>query len=209
MAAAIGEAAVAAMIHNSLFSLCSPRQRGRMLDGCALPGQIGFGSETVSESEKSVGSRRREGSIMRTLPAAVLGLLSFWALGCSGDKADVSGTVTLNGTPIEEGAINYIPIEGTHGAGAGATITNGKYSIPRSQGVTPGKNRVELRAFRNTGRKVKDPTAQPGATTEERVPAFPAEYNDNSTLTRDVQPGSNTFDFNINVPEPGKSAPKR
>jgi hypothetical protein len=123
------------------------------------------------------------------------------ALGCSGDnRSEVSGTVTLNGQPVTEGAINFIPIDGNRGAGAGASITNGKYHVPRSAGVAPGKNRVELRAFRPTGRKVQDPTGKPGVLTDERVMAFPPEFNDRSTLVREVRSGSDTIDFDISVP---------
>jgi hypothetical protein len=122
-------------------------------------------------------------------------------LGCSGDnRSEVSGTVKLNGKPIEEGAINFIPIEGNKGAGAGAVITDGKYHIPRSAGVAAGKNRVELRAFKNTGRKVQDPTGPPGTMTTERVMAFPPQYNDQSTLVREVRSGSDTIDFDITMP---------
>jgi hypothetical protein len=122
-------------------------------------------------------------------------------LGCSGDnRSEVSGTVKLNGKPVAEGAINFIPVEGNKGAGTGATITDGKYHIPRSAGVAAGKNRVELRAFRNTGRKVQDPTGTPGTLADERVMAFPPQFNDQSTLVRDVKSGSDTVDFDITVP---------
>jgi hypothetical protein len=122
-------------------------------------------------------------------------------LGCSGDnRSEVSGTVKLNGKLIEEGAINFIPVEGNKGAGAGATITGGKYHIPRSAGVAAGKNRVELRAFRSTGKKVQDPTGPPGAMADERVMAFPPQFNDQSTLVREVRSGSDTIDFDITVP---------
>ncbi|MBN9118794.1 MAG: hypothetical protein J0I06_06485 [Planctomycetes bacterium] len=123
------------------------------------------------------------------------------ALGCSGDnRSEVSGTVKVNGQPVAEGAINFIPTAGNTGAGAGAVITNGKYHIPRSAGAAAGKNRVELRAFKNTGRKVQDPTGAPGALADERVMIFPPEYNDRSTLVRDVKSGSDTIDFDITVP---------
>jgi hypothetical protein len=145
---------------------------------------------------------------MRALPVAGLIALCLSTLGCSGDRAKVSGTVTLNGRPIEEGAITFIPVEGTQGPGSGAAIRDGQYHIPADKGVTVGKNRVELRAFINTGRKVKDPTAAPGALTDERVPAFPPEYNDRSTLVRDVRRGSNTLDFDIRT-EPDNSAGNR
>ena len=123
------------------------------------------------------------------------------AAGCSGDRrAEVSGTVKLNGEPITEGSINFIPVEGNTGAGSGAEIRDGKYFIARDKGVSPGKNRVELRAFRENGKKVQDPTGKKGTLTFERVMAFPPEFNDRSTLVREVKPGSDTIDFDITAP---------
>src|SRR5262249_27420377 len=107
---------------------------------------------------------------MRTARHACLVLSLLCLAGCFGNKAEVSGTVKLDGVPIKEGSINFIPVEGTLGPGAGAVIEDGKYHIAASKGVTVGKNRVEIRAFKNTGRKVQDPTGKPGVLTEERVP---------------------------------------
>ncbi len=144
---------------------------------------------------------------MRALPLIAVLLASYCASGCSSSLSEVSGTVTLNGQPLPEGAINFIPVEGTRGAGAGATIRDGKYHVPAASGVTPGKNRVELRAFRSTGKKVKD-AGVPGATEiEQRVPAFPPEYNDQSTLVREIRQGSNTIDFEISVPDSATPMP--
>jgi hypothetical protein len=144
---------------------------------------------------------------MRPLSLCVLAALCAGVLGCSGDnRSEVSGTVKLNGRPVAEGSINFIPIEGNTGAGAGAVIADGKYHIPRDKGVTAGKNRVELRAFRESGRKVQDPTGPPGTLAFERVPAFPPQFNDQSTLVRDVGRGSDTIDFDITIPEPGSPA---
>jgi hypothetical protein len=139
--------------------------------------------------------------MLRRLAIVLSAICLCAALGCSGDnRSEVSGTVKVNGRPIAEGAITFIPVEGNKGAGAGATITDGKYHIPRSAGVSPGKNRVELRAFKNTGRKVQDPTGKPGTLADERVLLFPPEYNERSTLVRDVKSGSDTIDFDITVP---------
>jgi hypothetical protein len=139
--------------------------------------------------------------MLRRLALVLSAICLCAALGCSGDnRSEVSGTVRVNGQPLAEGAINFIPIEGNKGAGTGATVTDGKYHIPRSAGVVAGKNRVELRAFKNSGRKVQDATAKPGTLTDERVMLFPPEYNDRSTLVRDVKSGSDTIDFDITVP---------
>ncbi|MCE9563451.1 MAG: hypothetical protein K8U57_15535 [Planctomycetes bacterium] len=146
--------------------------------------------------------------MLKQLPITLLGVL-LCVVGCANDKrSEVSGTVKLNGQDIPQGSINFIPIEGNTGAGAGAVIENGKYHISRDKGVTSGKNRVEIRAFVNTGRKVQDPTGPPGTMTTERVPALPASFNDQSTLIKEVKSGTDTIDFDINIPEPGKSGVK-
>jgi hypothetical protein len=125
---------------------------------------------------------------------------------CAGDAnlAEVSGTVTLDGRLVQEGSIQFIPIDGTSGPSIGAVIKDGKYHIERKNGVAVGRNRVELRAFRETGGQVPDPTGPRGSKIAERVPAFPPEYNERSTVVRDVKPGSNTINFDINVFAPAK-----
>ena len=120
-------------------------------------------------------------------------------LGCHGSddrRAAASGTVRIGGEPLVEGAISFFPIEGTSGPSAGGIIEQGEYSIPRSQGVAVGRNRVEIRGFRNTGRKVPD-IWDPNRMLDERVHILDAEYNDRSTLVREVQPGANRFDFDL------------
>jgi len=136
---------------------------------------------------------------MRALRPLSLALALLVLAGCSGRKAEVLGTVTLNGEPIAEGSINFIPIEGTTGPGAGAVIRDGQYHITPDKGVTPGKNRVEIRAFRTTGRQVRDLAGPGGGVRQERVPAFPPEYNDQSTLVREVERGKNTINFEVQL----------
>jgi hypothetical protein len=142
--------------------------------------------------------------VMRTVRYCLtLGLVSL--LGCSdAGKAEVSGTVRLNGELVEEGSIQFIPVEGTKGPSAGAAIKNGKYHVPRSKGAAIGKNRVELRAFKTTGRKVQDPTAPPGTTVGERAQLFPAKYNDDSTVVKEIKPSGNIIDFDVRTDQKEK-----
>jgi hypothetical protein len=128
-------------------------------------------------------------------------------LGCSASgppRAAVSGTVKLNGQPVEEGSIQFIPVEGTTGPGVGGIIKNGQYQIPQAKGVMVGKNRVELRAIKKTGKKVQDPTKPQGILTDERGQAFPPEYNDDSTLVRDIKAEDNIVNFDIEAKGSGK-----
>jgi hypothetical protein len=117
-------------------------------------------------------------------------------------RAEVSGTVKLNGKPVADGAINFFPTEGTKGPEAGVKITEGKYHIPRSTGPVVGKNRVVLTEFGLTGREMQDPTAPPGTVMKERGNIMPPEASSNSTLVREVKPGKNEFDFEISSAAP-------
>ena len=84
--------------------------------------------------------------------AACLGVLLF-ATGCGGVKAvPVSGTVTVDGKPLKDIAVNFTPIaaEGAEGPGSsGVTDAEGRYSLRtigdrRVRGAVVGKHRVVL-----------------------------------------------------------------
>jgi hypothetical protein len=112
-------------------------------------------------------------------------------------RAAVSGQVSLDGQPITEGIIQFLPVEGTVGPEAGGIIENGHYDIPRQRGPVVGKNRIELRASKKTGRKIQDPTGRTGILTDESKEAFPPTVNTNSTLVREIKDEPNKLDFDI------------
>jgi hypothetical protein len=117
--------------------------------------------------------------------------------GCTpaSDRAEVTGQVLVNGQPLESGSISFSPTEGNDGPTAGGKITNGSYAIDSEKGVVPGKNRVAIRGMKKTGRQVTRYTEPE----DEIVQFLPPEYNDQSTLVRDVEPGENAFDFELVV----------
>src|SRR5207237_104789 len=81
--------------------------------------------------------------------------------GCGGDSLDrqaVSGTVTLNGSPLEKGNVSFQPIE--KGVGSGGKIVSGKYSIARKDGPATGKYRVIISSA--GGSSNESPNAAPG-----------------------------------------------
>jgi hypothetical protein len=112
-------------------------------------------------------------------------------------RAEVSGIVTLDGQPVKEGSINFFPTDGNKGPEAGGEIKDGKYHIPRAQGPVLGANRVELRSFQKSGRRIQDPTAKQGTLTEEITNVFPPQYNSESTLVKEIQQGKNDISFEI------------
>jgi hypothetical protein len=106
-----------------------------------------------------------------------------------------TGTVRLDKKPLPTGSIAWIPIEGTPGPGGGGGINNeGKYEIKR--GLRPGRYRVEIRSTRTLPRKVLNPTI-PSELVDEEVSVIPEQYNARSSLVREVGPGSNVLNFDL------------
>jgi hypothetical protein len=123
---------------------------------------------------------------------AALGLAALASVaGCAPAGATISGTVTLDGAPLEDANISFVPQASGQKQASWATITGGKYAIPASAGLGTGVFRVEIRASRATGEKANDPTL---ISTKEVVPA---RYNSRSELVADLKPGQNVANFDL------------
>ncbi|HEY3391445.1 MAG TPA: hypothetical protein VGK58_01970 [Lacipirellulaceae bacterium] len=105
---------------------------------------------------------------------------------------DVQGSVTVNGEPLDEGSIRFIPVNGDTQA-TGGTIQGGKFRVQ----VPVAKQRVEIAA--NVIDQEKTP---PNATADEIVMKHlvPDRYNIQSELTLDVTPGLNEPSYNLSNP---------
>lgn len=123
-------------------------------------------------------------------------LLALFASGCGAKVASITGSVSLDGTPVESGYITFVPVDGTPGSGARAQIAKGVYTIDSSMAAAPGTYRVEIAARRKTGKKIPvGSPAPPGTMADEEVEAVPERYNKSSTLREVLKPGANTVDF--------------
>jgi hypothetical protein len=119
-------------------------------------------------------------------------------LGCGSDggppRGTVTGTVTIDGQPLDVGSITFIPTGETKGPVAGGEIKDGVYMIANS--VCVGTNRVEIRGRKKTGRTIRPiPPAPPDMVIDELVDATPARFNTESILTATINPGTNEVDF--------------
>lgn len=128
------------------------------------------------------------------LSMTVVGLM---AIGCSGGGGDdkprepVSGTVTLDGQPLPEGVIHFLPAGGAGEAIASATgkIENGRFSIPREQGPVPGSYKVSIGHTDQPEGRVKidlKKIAKKAAGAKELIPA---KYNSQTTLKAEIPKG--------------------
>ena len=132
------------------------------------------------------------------IAGAAVGLLLL--AGCGGDpmgRRAVSGTVHFKGQPLDQGRIHFAPA-GKGPTESGATIANGKFTIPRDTGLVPGTYKVSVFSYDQKGAKVQSEEipGDPGNTQfKERIPA---KYNTQTTLTAEVtKGGSNAFEFKI------------
>src|SRR5262245_18959841 len=132
--------------------------------------------------------------------------LALAASGCNGSqRAAVKGKVTVDGFPLPEGTISFVG-DPSAGPSAGDRIANGEYSIPADMGPLPGEYKVQIRAFRATGRKVWDgmgddraPASQKRMV-EEMEPYLPAKYNDRTELRATIVGGKvNVCDFDLQL----------
>ena len=116
--------------------------------------------------------------------------------GCntSGGLLTVTGTVTLDGEPVSEGAITFRAQQGTSGPAAGGKITDGQFTIAAAKGVMPGSYHVEISASKKTGKKVMDVPL--GTMRDEIIQLIPPRYNRNTELMATVtEEGPNSFNF--------------
>jgi hypothetical protein len=101
----------------------------------------------------------------------------------------VTGTVTLDGRPLESGLIRFVPTDGQT-ATADATISNGQFTAT----VPVGEKRVSISAPKVVGkRKMYETPDSP--TTDVVEELLPARYNAQSELTITITAGDQPATF--------------
>lgn len=110
----------------------------------------------------------------------------------------MSGSVKVDGAPLEKGNISFQPLEGGR-TSSGAVISKGNFSIPRDKGLPVGKYRVEVNAASpGGGGKSAAADAAPGDAPPPPKELIPAEWNESSTHTIEVKKeGPFIFPFEI------------
>lgn len=123
-------------------------------------------------------------------------------VGCNRDnplgRKALSGNVTLDGGPLDQGNIEFHPIfDG--GVQSGGKIAHGHYSIPANEGAVVGTYRVEVHDF------IPTPPTPAGYMPGDPLPPspkskIPADWNSKSKQTVEVKKeGPFKFDFAIDT----------
>jgi hypothetical protein len=108
-------------------------------------------------------------------------------------RVAVSGNVTFDGNPLPAGRIQFQPIGTEPAPIAVGDIEDGKFSIDRSGGPSPGKYRVMITS--RTTPKIRE-GQEPGGSAKPEAEKIPKQYNARSTLEVDIAPdGPLTLNF--------------
>lgn len=121
---------------------------------------------------------------MRLAKLAPLALLLL--VGCSdNERIPVTGTVTLDGQPLAEGAISFAMSNGAV-AGGGA-VKDGKFEL----GLPAGKYKVSVTASKPVpGKTIPEMGNEPVLQS-----AIPAKFNSKTTLTAEIGANSGPLSF--------------
>ena len=130
------------------------------------------------------------------LSIALVACLPLIYTGCSETRDDlglVEGHVTLDGQPLADALVQFVPQGGKGVVSVGRTDSDGNYYMMASRtvkGASLGKNLIRITTYEildEGGKQVPVP---------ERVPT---KYNSQTELSVTVEPGDNTFDFDLST----------
>lgn len=138
---------------------------------------------------------------MRYLSKTVQGLvvLALVMTGCSDPYAgrfDLSGKVTLEGQPLQDGTITFEPLENQKTA-SGGTITNGEFKVERKDGLAVGKYRVLITAGDGKTPANEEEAGGPSGANILSMDLIPPEWNTESKQEITIKDGENKFEFTI------------
>ncbi len=119
-------------------------------------------------------------------------LLLLLIAGCSRDgAAEVKGTVKVDGALVEEGTIQFSPVDGKTPT-TGGSIINGLYAVR----VPIGGMKVSISVPKVVGMKKLYPTPDSPAMPVTKE-SLPAKYNADTQLQLEVKAGLNQKDFEL------------
>lgn len=115
--------------------------------------------------------------------------------GCGSRNGILSGVVTLDGKPLDNGTMQFFPVKGDGQTGHAVLEADGRY---RSE-LSPTKMKVVIHSNKLIGRRKAYENVPDSPLLDINEEVLPPRYSDmNKTeLTIDVVPGHNTADFDL------------
>ncbi|MDB5340208.1 MAG: hypothetical protein JWN70_5827 [Planctomycetaceae bacterium] len=129
---------------------------------------------------------------MRWQQCLSVSIAVLFVVGCGGTESKrigVSGNVTYNGEPIEDGEISFFPEPGTEAPPSSALIEDGKYSIAPRWELIPGTYQIRVLSYKVSlqdsklpGGALDRPPSPGGIELKEQL--LPAKFNTKSTIDK-------------------------
>jgi hypothetical protein len=114
-------------------------------------------------------------------------------------RGALDGKVTLNGKPLASGKIRFMAID-PNATNVSADIKDGQFSVPKEQGPSKGRYRVEFSVLSATKRRIPNDDI-PGQFIEEAPETLPRRYHHDSTIVKDYDPDNpQSYDFQLATP---------
>lgn len=120
--------------------------------------------------------------------------------GCSDggpELASVTGVVTIDGKPIPNAVLTFVPEEGS--PSYGQTSRDGHYALmftDTKQGAMLGTHQVSIEVQRISKEEMAEMKAQ-GMEVPDKSVEIPKAYRQPGALTAEVKRGSNAIDFHL------------
>ena len=127
--------------------------------------------------------------------------IGMFFVGCdSGIK--IHGKISVNGTPLDEAQIQFVPVTSTGGDQLGTVVSKGEYTFADPDRLKEGQYQVQIRAYKSSGKKIWDGMGD--GTNKNMVDDLkqyiPAKYNDTSELKVAIKAGNNEFNTDLQFP---------
>jgi hypothetical protein len=119
--------------------------------------------------------------------------LALAAAGCGAPKTVVSGRVTLDGQPLDNGTIEFFPVRGDSPTAAAVIDTAGRYRTA----AAPTQMKVVIHSSKVVGRRKMYDDVPDSPTVDLLAERLPGRYSDmtKTELTVTLTPGDNVADF--------------
>lgn len=116
-------------------------------------------------------------------------------------RAPVSGSVAVDGRPLDAGVVRFVPLLPTRGPATVATVKAGRFELSPAEGPVVGTHRIEIEAINYQDFTVDDEQAfAERVQQKKKLPAnpIPAKYNRDSAETLELSPeGNSQLEFKI------------
>ena len=167
----------------------SARQQGRL---------HGMGNPSRALECQTVARQRGRSRSWPCLPYLLVTAVLVGNTGCGGPvRRAVAGGVTLDGQPLDEAVIVFVPLD-AGGRKTGGPIAAGRFAMSRDVGLLPGRYRVEV-----TDDPPIDPAMRPDRVKPRPRRQLPVAYSVASPLTVEVTAdGPAEFEFQLTMKPP-------